>query len=95
MTSAFSARRRADEFEALLDRGPGAHLTDREAARFAELVAVVSELRAMPEVDDVVCLSTPPGFMAVGMHYLDFRQTSDAEVQQILAAAHSAGADGA
>ncbi|MCF6380037.1 DUF5667 domain-containing protein [Nocardioides KLBMP 9356] len=51
MTSAFSARRRADEFEALLDRGPGAHLTDREAARFAELVAVVSELRAMPEVE--------------------------------------------
>jgi hypothetical protein len=51
MTSAFSARRRADEFEALLTRGPGAPLTDREAARFAELVAVVSELRALPEVE--------------------------------------------
>ena len=35
MTSAFSARRRADEFEALLTRTPGAPLTDREAARFA------------------------------------------------------------
>ena len=55
----------------------------------------VAELRAMPEVDDVVCLSTPPGFMAVGMHYRDFRQTSDAEVQQILEAAHRERPDGA
>ncbi len=50
MTSAFSARRRADEFEALLTRTPGAPLTDREAARYAELVALVSDLRALPEV---------------------------------------------
>lgn len=49
----------------------------------------VAELAAMPEVDEVVCLSTPPGFMAVGMHYLDFRQTSDAEVQEILEAARA------
>ena len=55
----------------------------------------IAELAAMPEVDEVVCLSTPPGFMAVGMHYLDFRQTSDAEVQQILEASRSgdSGAD--
>jgi hypothetical protein len=51
MTSAFSARRRADEFEALLTRGPGAPLTDREAARFAELMTLVSDLRALPEVE--------------------------------------------
>ena len=38
----------------------------------------LAELAAMPEVDEVVCLSAPPGFMAVGMHYLDFRQTADA-----------------
>ena len=50
MTSAFSARRRADEFEALLTRSPGAPLTDREAARYAELVTLVSDLRALPEV---------------------------------------------
>jgi hypothetical protein len=50
MTSAFSARRRADEFEALLTRGPGASLSEREAARFAELVDLVSDLRALPEV---------------------------------------------
>ena len=49
----------------------------------------VAGLAAMPEVDEVVCLSTPPGFMAVGMHYLDFRQTSDAEVQEILEASRS------
>lgn len=49
----------------------------------------IAELAAMPEVDEVVCLSTPPGFMAVGMHYLDFRQTSDAEVQEILEASRA------
>ena len=49
----------------------------------------VAELAAMPEVDEVVCLSTPPGFMAVGMHYLDFRQPSDAEVQEILEASRA------
>ena len=44
----------------------------------------VADLAAMPEVDEVVCLWAPPGFMAVGMHYLDFRQTTDAAVQAIL-----------
>jgi putative phosphoribosyl transferase len=44
----------------------------------------IAELEAMPEVDEVVCLSAPRGFMAVGMHYLDFTQTTDAEVQAIL-----------
>ena len=50
MTPAFSARRRADEFEALLSRGPGTPLTERDAARFAALLDVVSDLRAFPEV---------------------------------------------
>lgn len=50
MTSVFSARRRADDFEALLSRGPEAPLTERDAARFAALMVVVSDLRAMPEV---------------------------------------------
>lgn len=48
MTPAFSARRRADEFEALLSRGPEARLTDREAERFAALLEVVADLRAVP-----------------------------------------------
>ena len=51
----------------------------------------IAELAAMPQVDDVVCLSTPSDFVAVGMHYLDFAQTTDAEVQEILAEARSGG----
>lgn len=55
----------------------------------------IAEIAAMPEVDEVVCLSTPRGFMAVGMHYIDFSQTTDAEVQAILAEAHSGGSSSA
>jgi hypothetical protein len=50
MTPAFSARRRADEFEALLSRPSDAPLTERDAARFAELLDVVSDLRTLPPV---------------------------------------------
>ena len=49
----------------------------------------IAELAAMPQVDDVVCLSMPSDFVAVGMHYLDFAQTTDAEVQEILTEARS------
>ena len=54
----------------------------------------LGDLAAMPEVDEVVCLSAPSGFMAVGMHYLDFGQTTDAEVQAILEASRAGWADG-
>jgi hypothetical protein len=47
--TAFAARRRADEFEALLSRGPGPSLSEREAAQFARLLDVVGDLRALPE----------------------------------------------
>jgi hypothetical protein len=50
MTSAFSVRRRADEFEALLSRGLDTPLSEREEARFAALLGLVSDLRAVPEV---------------------------------------------
>lgn len=43
---------------------------------------VVAALRA--EVDDLVCLSQPPYFHAVGVHYADFHQVSDDEVVRIL-----------
>jgi predicted phosphoribosyltransferase len=46
------------------------------------------------EVDDAVCLLTPPRFRAVGMWYEDFSQTSDQEVRALLAQAqqmHPAG----
>ena len=50
MTAAFSARRRADEFEALLSRGTDAPLSERDAERFSSLLALVSDLRAVPDV---------------------------------------------
>ncbi len=37
------------------------------------------------EADEVVCLSTPAGFYAVGAAYEDFRQVSDSEVVELLA----------
>lgn len=38
-------------------------------------------------VDQVVCLSAPPEFRAVGTWYNDFRPTTDDEVMELLAAA--------
>ena len=46
-------------------------------------------------VDDVVCASTPEPFLAVGLWYDDFSQTTDDEVRELLAARRSAGAGGA
>ncbi|MGD9740942.1 MAG: phosphoribosyltransferase [Bauldia sp.] len=37
-----------------------------------------------PEADEIVCLATPEPFLAVGLHYRDFAQTSDAEVVRLL-----------
>jgi predicted phosphoribosyltransferase len=37
-----------------------------------------------PEVDDLVCVETPPDFMAVGLWYNDFSQTTDEEVLDLL-----------
>ncbi len=36
------------------------------------------------EVDDLICLSTPEPFMAVGQHYEDFSQPADEEVIELL-----------
>ncbi|KQM83045.1 phosphoribosyltransferase [Agromyces sp. Leaf222] len=43
------------------------------------------DLVASPAIDELVCLATPASFMAVGQYYLDFRQTTDAEVRALLA----------
>lgn len=44
------------------------------------------------EADEVVCLATPEPFMAIGRWYLDFSQTSDDEVKDLLRRAwHPAG----
>ncbi len=45
----------------------------------------LSELRA--DVDDIICLSTPAMFHAIGLHYVDFSQVSDEEVVSALAEA--------
>ncbi|WP_408630157.1 hypothetical protein [Amycolatopsis mongoliensis] len=36
------------------------------------------------EADDVVCVTEPPDFRAVGQWYADFRQTSDEDVLDTL-----------
>lgn len=41
-----------------------------------------------PEVDDIVCAMTPEPFLAVGMWYEDFSETTDEDVRAILSRAH-------
>ncbi|WP_341713227.1 phosphoribosyltransferase [Erythrobacter sp.] len=54
-------------------------------------VAPRSALLALQSLcDEIVCLLAPEPFYAVGAHYLDFGQTSDSEVVQLLATANRA-----
>ena len=46
------------------------------------------------EVDRIVCARTPDPFMAVGLWYRDFGQTTDAEVRELLARTTPAGGGG-
>lgn len=55
-----------------------------ERVVLAAPVAPPDVIAEFPEADEVVVLSAPRGFMAVGMHYRDFAQTSDDEVVAIL-----------
>jgi putative phosphoribosyl transferase len=49
-------------------------------------VAPRSTLVILDEVaDHVVCAAVPRRFIAVGRHYADFHQVSDAEVHAVLA----------
>ena len=51
-------------------------------------VAAASTCRELgQEVDEVVCLSTPEPFLAVGQWYTDFSQTTDEEVRRLLVGA--------
>lgn len=53
-------------------------------------VAAPDTLARMRQLaDEVVCLSTPSAFSAVGQHYASFPQIGDEEVRSILAAAGS------
>ncbi|KOF15711.1 phosphoribosyltransferase [Ensifer adhaerens] len=47
--------------------------------------SAIARLRS--SVDSIVCLSTPAFFRAVGLHYRDFEQTSDAEVMALISKA--------
>ena len=62
-------------------------LAGRGAARvtLAVPVAPTQTLAALARlVDETVCLATPHNFTSVGSHYVDFDQTSDAEVIALL-----------
>ncbi|MBO0766524.1 MAG: phosphoribosyltransferase, partial [Hyphomicrobiaceae bacterium] len=52
----------------------------------------VAALRS--EVDDVVCLTMPEPFVAIGLHYRDFHQLSDEDVMHALADLEKAGLGG-
>lgn len=48
-------------------------------------VAPASTIQELTQlVDEVICLSQPVPFVAVGQHYSDFRQVSDADVIEIM-----------
>jgi predicted phosphoribosyltransferase len=49
--------------------------------------AACQDLRREPGVEDVVCVTTPQPFHAVGQSYLSFPQTPDSEVRDLLARA--------
>lgn len=53
----------------------------------ADTIAGLSDL-----VDDMICLETPEPFEAVGAHYEDFGQVSDAQVVDLMEQARSFGA---
>ena len=64
--------------EALRRRGPKRLVLAAPvcAAQTAELIA--------PEVDELVCLESPPDLGAIGFWYRNFEQTSDEEVVELL-----------
>jgi predicted phosphoribosyltransferase len=68
-------------------RAAMAVLRRREVAQLLLAVPVTAPeaLRVLgPLADDLVCLSAPEAFMAVGQFYDDFDQTSDQEVRRLL-----------
>jgi putative phosphoribosyl transferase len=81
----------------LVDDGIATGSTARAACRVARALGALRVLVATPvaaidsarslrrDADDVICLQTPERFSAVGEWYEDFSQTSDAEVNRLLA----------
>ena len=54
-------------------------------------VAPIDTVSRIGEADDVICVSTPERFAAVGLHYRDFSPTTDEEVIVLLDAAAVGG----
>ncbi len=83
----------------LVDDGLATGATMRAAARAVRLRAPAGLIIAVPvaaesscreleaEADEVICALTPEDFFGVGQFYHDFRQTTDEEVREYLAAA--------
>lgn len=46
--------------------------------------SALRKIREMPEVNEVICLSAPVNFQAVGQFYEEFDQTNDKEVVELL-----------
>jgi predicted phosphoribosyltransferase len=82
-------------------RAAVAGLRERGAQRIVVGVPIASPETCQElsgEVDDIVCAATPEPFVAVGLWYENFEQTSDEEVRQLLEAAQrdqAAGEHGA
>ncbi|MGH4025201.1 MAG: phosphoribosyltransferase family protein [Pseudonocardiaceae bacterium] len=80
----------------LVDDGIATGSTAQAACQVARAMGAARVVLAVPvcapdtaqrlrsEVDELVCLSTPVPFFAVGQWYRNFRQTSDAEVVDLL-----------
>lgn len=67
----------------------------RKAAKvvLAVPVAASESLASLSrEADEIVCLSEPTPFYAIGVHYLDFRQLDDSDVVAMLRAADNGSA---
>ena len=79
----------------IIDDGLATGATARAACKAARklgaervIVAVpvcpLGSENSLPEADEVICLSQPPTFLAVGSHYERFDQVSDNEVLETL-----------
>lgn len=82
----------------VVDDGIATGSTARAACRVARQLGAARVILAAPvgahdtvqrisDADEVVCVCTPPQFLAVGNHYRDFSPTSEEEVIALLDAA--------
>lgn len=69
-------------------RAAAAALRRLHPARIVVAVPIAAESTCAEfrhEVDEVICAATPEPFYSVGQWYVDFRQTTDEEVRELLA----------